>query len=61
VKVLPKLALIDSPDFDVILKEVSASFASIVPEDLRKDVQHRAETAKKAAAIASKMAKLFPK
>lgn len=61
VKVLPKLAVLDNPDFDVILGDVATALAPLQPERLRTDADYRSAAAIKAAQIAAKMAKLFPK
>ena len=56
VVTLPKLALDDDPKFDAAIEEVTKQIASVHPQALRDDNVLRDEVARKAAAIAKKMA-----
>lgn len=55
VETLPRLALDEDKDFDLVLAEVKAKLSVCDPQDLRDDAKARAKTARDAAEIVKKM------
>jgi hypothetical protein len=56
---LPKLALNENVEFDMLVEEARVKLAGLDPKELRNDVMARSEAARKAADIVRKMERYF--